>query len=1033
MGDASMIHNAARNTLSFLALFVLVSTSLPALRADDQAELAAAFTQAEQLRDAAKYAQAAPLYEKALSIALRLYGEQHADTATILNSTAILHLAQGQYASAEQFYQRSLKIREKVFPKNHPHVAHSLNNLADLYRILGQYTLAEEFCRRSLELREANYGLDHADVAQSVHNLAVIYQAQGRHAEAEPLYQRGLSIRETVFGENHSAVADSLNDLANLYASQVKYGQAEQLYQRSRDIYEQVFGQDHPAVAQPLNNLAILYCFQGKYAQAEPLYQRCLTIYETAQGKSHPDVANALNNLAMLYKAQGKFAAAEAMYQRSLRIREAALGTNHPYYAQSLSNLGNLYAQQEKYAEAEPLHRRSLEIREAVHGKDHISVADSLGGLANLYLAQGMLDEADPLYQRSLQTFKNVLGKNHPIVAHTLQGQAMVAILRDQFEQGESLLQSAIEILRARLGKDHPDTAGAVDRLAGLYARQGRHADSIRMYERALRSLHRHAKTVLPALAEREQLDYLELYFASSLRKGLTLALTASVGEENRLRMASWLLNGKAVAMESLSERLILARDNASEKASQTLSELEDVRRQLAQATLGNANSDSGQLEELARREKRLESLLHGFDTRTHRDDPWFEIDELRQKLPASGVLIDITRFEPTNFQAKTSESEKLPARYVAFLTTRLGDVQIVELGLAEPIEQAIQSAREELSAATTRINDKGELEAEQELRQSLAALAALVLHPLLPQIEKAEQWFISPDSNLWLVPWGALPLKDGRFAIEGHRIQFLVSGRDLILNPLQLDRKPTPPLVLADPDFDLNVPAQPPSGTETRSLLGGLALGAIRRLPGTATEAEALAPKLERFAGAVPQVFTDDQALTGVFRSARAPRVVVLATHGFFLPDRDTKVENPLLRCGVLLAGCNRAPIAKVGEDIGVLTGLEIVGVDLRGTELVVLSACETGLGDVRNGEGVAGLRQAFQLAGAETVVASLWQVPDRATALLMVAFFEQLAAGKSKADAMREAQLEMIQASRKRSGAAHPYFWAAFTVTGR
>jgi CHAT domain-containing protein len=277
------------------------------------------------------------------------------------------------------------------------------------------------------------------------------------------------------------------------------------------------------------------------------------------------------------------------------------------------------------------------------------------------------------------------------------------------------------------------------------------------------------------------------------------------------------------------------------------------------------------------------------------------------------------------------------------------------------------------------------------------------------------------------------LPLADGRYAIEGHPIQFVISGRDLIRNPVELDRKPSAPLVLADPDFDLNKSQRPLANHQTRSLASGLALGDIRRLPGTAAEAEALAPKLAQFAGALPRVFTDDKAQTSVLRLAKGPQVVVLATHGFFLPDPEKKSENPLLRCGVLLAGCNRALAAQAGDDTGVLTGLEIIGVDLRGTELVVLSACETGLGDVRSGEGVAGLRQAFHLAGAESVVASLWQVPDRATAQLMVAFFENLAAGQSKADAMRLAQLAMIQARREKGGAAHPFFWGAFTITGQ
>jgi CHAT domain-containing protein len=231
---------------------------------------------------------------------------------------------------------------------------------------------------------------------------------------------------------------------------------------------------------------------------------------------------------------------------------------------------------------------------------------------------------------------------------------------------------------------------------------------------------------------------------------------------------------------------------------------------------------------------------------------------------------------------------------------------------------------------------------------------------------------------------------------------------------------------------------------------VGKLNLGAVPRLEGTAAEAKAIRPALTTYAGE-PTVYLREQALERAFEALKRPRVLVLATHGYYLPEvarkpdgRETNMdptarpltrgglESPLLRCGLLLAGCNHASKSASGAD-GVLTGLEVLSADLRGCELVVLSACETGLGDVQQGEGVAGLRQASRLAGAESVVSTLWQVPDRASAQLMTLFFQNLAKGKVRAAALREAQLSLIAERREESAAAHPFFWAAFTLTGK
>jgi CHAT domain-containing protein len=365
-------------------------------------------------------------------------------------------------------------------------------------------------------------------------------------------------------------------------------------------------------------------------------------------------------------------------------------------------------------------------------------------------------------------------------------------------------------------------------------------------------------------------------------------------------------------------------------------------------------------------------------------------------------------------------------------------------------------------------LSGKQEARAEQTFRRRLEVLAQLILRPLAEHIDRAEQWIISPDASLWMVPWAALPLANGRYAIEKHQISYVVSGRDLVFQGAGAPRspkvKPSAPLLMADPDFDdMEIP-RPQRGEVflTRGLPSGHKLPRFARLPGTAAEAKAIAPLLERYAAFKPAVHIGKQALESVFKVARGPRVVVLSTHGFFLEDQEdaappaggglerglklvsvnkadpndkaVKVfENPLLRCGLALAGANQRDKATEGADDGILTGLEIVGTDLRGTELVVLSACETGLGQVRNGEGVAGLRQAFQLAGAQSVVATLWQIPDKETTALMTAFFENLAAKKGKAEALRLAQLKIIKERRAKHKAAHPFYWAAFTLTGK
>jgi CHAT domain-containing protein/tetratricopeptide (TPR) repeat protein len=242
--------------------------------------------------------------------------------ATSLNNLANLYNFQGRYAEAAPLYKRTVTILEKALGPDHANVGTALNNLAELYKSLGRYAEAEPLLNRAIAIREKALGPEHPDVAQSLNNLAGFYFAQRRYAEAEPLLKRALAMRESALGPEHSDVGQTLNNLAFLYRAQGRYAEAQPLYKRTVDILEKALGTEHPSVATALNNLAELYRAQGRYAEADPLYKRSLTIRESALGSEHPDVAASLDNLAELSLAQRNWAQAAAYWQGATKVIE---------------------------------------------------------------------------------------------------------------------------------------------------------------------------------------------------------------------------------------------------------------------------------------------------------------------------------------------------------------------------------------------------------------------------------------------------------------------------------------------------------------------------------------------------------------------------------------------------------------------------------------------------------------------------------------------------------------------------------------
>ncbi|XYI00861.1 tetratricopeptide repeat protein [Sorangium sp. So ce1128] len=828
----------------------------------------------------------------------------------------------------------------------------------------GRFDAAISLAERVLALREKALGSEHPDVAMSLNNLALLYDTKGDYAKAEPLHQRALRIKEKELGSEHPDVATSLNNLASLYQTEGDYAKAEPLYQRALRILEKALGSEHPDVATLLDNLASLYFTKEDYAKAEPLFQRALRILEKALGSEHPDVATSLNNLASLYQTEGDYARAEPLFQRALRILEKALGSEHPNVAASLNNLAALYHSKGDYARAEPLLQRALRIREKALGTEHPDVATSLSNLAALHQARGDA----PLALRMLEQAASIEDRNAAIVLTTggdEQKRAYMATLRGSTAHAVSL---HVQFASA-------DVAARRLALTAILRRKGRVLDAM---THGLAALRRRARP-----EDRVLLDELSRVSAE------LSTLTWRGPEAQRPGQSPEDYNNGQLAQY---------RENLARL---------DAERQTLEAEIG-------------RRSPELKAELSPVS-----------LAQVQAAVPDGAALVELFRYRPFNpRETHAANTVWGDARYVAYVLRHSGDVAWADLGAAETIEDAT----DELLRALRR--------PASNPRPAARALDALVMQPIRRLLGPTRQVLLSPDAALNLVPFGALLDEENHDLVERYAFTYLPSGRDLLrLRATAPQRERA--VVIAAPDYDhMPSPAsrraegsRPSSEEQTPAHFPPLAAAA--------DEGQAVSQEL---AGA--RLLLGQAATERTVKALRGPQVLHIVTHGFFASGQKAPepppafldvgsrglrgtpgflrhIDNPLLRSGLAFAGANRKATS---DDNGILTAMEASQLDLNGTKLVVLSACQTGVGETTSGDGVYGLRRAFVMAGAETQILSLWNVNDASTRELMRGYYARLKAGGGRSESMRQAQLAMLASSER----SHPYYWASFIVSG-
>jgi CHAT domain-containing protein/Tfp pilus assembly protein PilF len=1013
--------------------------------------------------------EAISLAERALKIAEKDLGPEHGIVAMTLATLAQQYDQKGDYNRAESFYLRALAIAEKPSSGLEPFfIATLLNGVGRLYDLRGDFLRAEPLYKRALDIQQKSLGPDDPQVATTLTNLGVMYQAKGDYGAAEQFLLRALAIREKSTGPEEIFVIQSLKSLASLYETKGDYEKSGPLLQRVVSKLEKLLGPDNPIIAPAISDLALHTKNQGDYAKAEQLYQRAIGILERARGPDDASLATPLDNLATLYQSKGDYQRAEALYKRVLTIKEKALRPDDPEIATTLGNLGVLYEEQRKYDLAEPMLQHALAIKEKALGPMHPEVATLLSNLEVLYYDKGDYDKADTLSQRVLTIKEKALGPEHPDVAIALNNIAALKETRGDYKGAETLYLRALAIHEKKLGPKHPDTTSMVLNLALLAAAHGEMSQAISYLTRGSDISEYNAALMLTTGSEQQKSRYLST-LSGETDYTISLHLRSVPNDLNAGRLAlTTILRRKGRALDAMTEQLASLRRRSDPQDRALLDSLDAVRSKLATLVLTGPRGSSVTEHQaaVARVEgevQQLEAAVSARSAEFRAQSQSVTIETVQAAIPLGSALVELASYRPFNAQAKNRSERYGAARYAAYVLVREGEPKWVDLGDAAGINNDVAALRNALiSPRSTNVKQVGQ------------TLYVKVMRPVLQLAGNSRRLFLSPDSDLNLIPFGALVDEQDRYLVENYSITYLTSGRDLLRLQVHTNSKQGS-VIFANPLFDTGGDATNETNKQVGSLAGvsdkGRRSADLREakfdpLPGTAGEATALAGVLANV-----KVFTGAQATEAAIKQVSGPRILHVATHGFFLPDQlqttlesaggrglgiapslekqTAHDENPLLRSGLALAGVNQRQ-SGAGED-GVLTALEATGLDLWGTKLVVLSACETGLGEVKNGEGVYGLRRALVLAGSESQVISLWQVSDAATRDLMVAYYKRLQAGEGRTEALRQVQLMMIQsgapvaASSQQRGVgiardgkrpaedrSHPFYWASFIQSG-
>jgi CHAT domain-containing protein len=892
-------------------------------------------------------------------------------------------------------------------------------------------------------------GPDSLDAASLSLKVAKALGMKGDYRGSKTLAERALHIYESANGPESASAAMALNAIGFAVQAAGDYAGATPIFQRALAIARKTLGPEEPETLEIQEAAAFNFLRNGEFAKAKQMEEDALDICERRFGPMDVRTAHALQILSQILTEMGDYPSSSKYQLRSLAILQEKAGADAVEVGDALVTMGNAASNSAQYAHAAEYFERATAIYAKRLGPHNTRLGGALDNLGQSLTHLNRLPEARAALNRALAIQTQELGPTHPWTGNVIQSLGKLESAAGNYSKARELFEENLAIWRDRLGPAHPFTVVSMTLLSDVLAHLGQYPAALDTALDAVRIRRDHILLTVRSVDERQALKYAELHTAS-IDTALTIAARPASTPGERVKVWDALIQSRALVLDEMAARHRSIQQSRDPAVADLMRRLAAARSQIARLVLQgpgklpvaeySASVERSRVEQ-SQAEEAL--ALKSAEFRRELEQRRTGFDEVRVALPAGSGLVAFRRFRRTNYSVA---GDPTTASYLAFvLSGSRQDPVVVSLGDAARIDGLVKQWRAEIDREQKSLGRAAQSN-EASYRVAAEALRAAVWDPVARRLGGVTRVYIVPDGSLQLVNFVALPApgsSEGRYLVEtGPLLHLLSAERDLAAPPP--GPSGTELLVVADPQFQAPLvmrssSPEPAVGQYrgTHAECGDFASLRFAGLPGSLAEMQTIL-RIWNTRGWVGVGLSGSAATEAAVKSAvSGKRVVHLATHGFFLdeqcPGTSVARENPLLRSGIALAGANLRQTAGPGEEDGILTAEEAASLDLEGTEWVVLSGCDTGLGDIKAGEGVLGLRRAFQEAGARTIVNSLWPVNDREAQQWMAALYRaRFLEDKGTAESVRDADLRQLRDRRAAAKSTHPFYWAGFVAVG-